>query len=141
EDRPLRGEILEHLAGEDAASPAAGLGDQQEQRVGAALEPERLAMRRERMQLEPIAEAERLGPLAVAGAEVADEARRHVQAGGGERLQERPRAALAEEAAGVRDREPLAASVLEPGEVVEVAAVRDRRDLCVGLEPAGFLGD
>ena len=42
-----------------------------------------------------------------------------------ERLQERPRVALAEEAARVRDAEAFARRVLEPCEVVEIAAVRD----------------
>ena len=62
-------------------------------------------MRRVRMELEPVAEPERLCPLAVGRAEVADEAGDDVQLRVRERLQERPRVALAEEAARVRDRE------------------------------------
>ncbi len=79
-----------------------------------------------RDQLEPVAEPEALGPLAVGGAEVADEAGDDVEPRLGERGQERPRVAPAEEAAGVRDPEAGRVAVLEPGEVVEVAAVRDR---------------
>ena len=107
-------------------------------------------------QLEPVAEVELLHPLAVDRAEVADEARDHVvEAGGGERGQERARVALAEEAAGVGDPEAVAGAVLEPGEVVEVAPVRDhahRAGRVVGADlvrdrlrdrddPVGVVGD
>ena len=68
-----------------------------------------------------------VGPLAVGGAEVADEPRHHA-VDARERGQERLRVALAEERAGVRDPERVAARVLEPGEVLEVGAVRDRHD-------------
>src|SRR5439155_1256893 len=79
--------------------------------------------------LDAVAEAERLHELQVARAEVADEADRHVlEPGVGERLQERTRVALAEERARVREAEAMATPVLEAGEVVEVAAVRDRDD-------------
>ena len=56
----------------------------------------------------PVAEPERLRPLAVGRAEVADEARLDVEPRLGERRQERPRVALAEEAAGVGDPEAQA---------------------------------
>ena len=92
-------------------------------------------------ELEPVAEAELLGPFAVGRAEVADEARDRVQLRVGERLQERTRVAAAEEAPRVRDREPLAAPVLEPGEVVEVAAVRNRRHGRGRLERARLVRD
>ena len=135
EDRPLGREVLEHLPGEDALAAAAGLGDQEQQRLGVALQLERAAARHVRDQLEPVAERERLGPLAVGRAEVADEARDDVlEPGPGERPQERARVALAEEAAGVGDPEALAAVVLEPGEVVEVGAVRDRDHPAARLE-------
>ena len=84
-------------------------------------------------QLQPVAEAELLDPLAVGRLEVAGEAGHDVvQAGGGERGEERPRVALAEEAARVSEPEALARAVLEPGEVVEVAAVRDHAHLPAG---------
>src|SRR5205085_9796729 len=141
EDRPLGGEVLEDLPGEDAPPAAAGLRDEQEERLRVALELERAPPRHVRVQLEPVAEPELLRPVAVGRAEVADEARDDVEAAPGERLQERPRAALAEEAPGVRDPEALGAVVLEPGEVVEVAAVRDRYDPAFWLERAHLLGD
>ena len=78
--------------------------------------------------LEPIAEAERLRPLAVGRAEVADEARDDVvesdvvrarcRNGRGSRFPKKLPVCV------IRKR--VAAVVLEPGEVVEVAAVRDR---------------
>src|SRR5207244_13184462 len=92
-------------------------------------------------ELEPGAEPEPFGPRAVGRAEVADEARHDVEVAPGERLQERPRAALAEEAPGVRDPEALGRPVLEPSEVVEVTAVRDRHDTALRLERAHLLGD
>ena len=58
-----------------------------------------------------------------------------------ERLQERPRVALAEEAARVRDPEALAGRVVEPLEVVEVGAVRDRHDPPARLERPHLVGD
>ena len=63
EDRPLGGEVLEHLPGEHAAPAAVGLGDQQQQRLGVALQLERAAVRRVRDQLDPVGDARR--PLAV----------------------------------------------------------------------------
>ncbi len=53
-----------------------------------------------------------------------------------ERLQERPGVTLPEEAPGVGDPEPRRGPVLEPGEVVEVASVRDRADDSSGCERA-----
>ena len=57
------------------------------------------------IELEPVAEAEPFGPLAVGRPEVADEAGDDVEPGLGQRGEERPRVAPAEEAAGVRDPE------------------------------------
>src|SRR5436853_469173 len=45
EDRALRGEVLEDLAGEDPAPATAGVRDQQQQRLARALEGERAASR------------------------------------------------------------------------------------------------
>ena len=73
EDRPLGGEVLEHLPGEHAPAAAVGLGDQEQQRLGVALQLERAAVRRVRDQLDPVDDPGR--PLAVGRAEVADEAR------------------------------------------------------------------
>ncbi len=78
--------------------------------------------------LDPVAEAELRRELAVGRAEPADEAGHDVVLGVRERGEERPRIAMAEERARVRDPEPVARVVLEPLEVVEVAAVRDRLD-------------
>ena len=63
EDRPLRGEVLEHLPGEDTATAAVGLGDQQQQRIRVPLQGERRVARRVLVQLEPVSEVECLGPL------------------------------------------------------------------------------
>ena len=57
EDRPLGREVLEDLPGEDAAAAAARLRDQQQKRLGVALQLERAPARRVRDQLEPVAEA------------------------------------------------------------------------------------
>ena len=129
EDRPLGGEVLEDLPGEHALAAAARLRDQQQQRLGVALQLER----RGGAATYGISSSRSPSPSVSAhsrsaGAEVADEAGDDVEAGLGERGQERPRVALAEEAARVRDPEALGRAVLEPGEVVEVAAVRDRHD-------------
>src|SRR5207244_873700 len=59
----------------------------------------------------------------------------------GERGQERPRVALAEERAGMCDPEALGAVVLEPGEVVEVRAVRDLDDGATRVPLAQLFGD
>ena len=98
EDRALGGEVLEDLPGRARRPRPRDLGDEQEERLGVALELERAAARDVRDELEPVAEPERLGPLAVGRAEVADEAGDRVEVGLGERGQERPRVALAEEA-------------------------------------------
>ncbi len=94
------------------------------------------------MQLEPLAEAEPLGPLAVARSEVAHEPHDRVgEVGARERGQERARVALAEHRAGVSDAEAAVRPVLEPREVVEVGAVRDDRHFALRPERAEFLGD
>src|SRR6266540_4912853 len=142
EDRPLGGDVLEDLPREHAPAAAPGLRDQQQQRVRVALQRERLAPRHVRVELEARAESERLRPLAVGDAEVADEARDDVlEAGLRERGQERTRIALPEKAPGMRDAEAIAAPVLEAGEVVEVGAVQDRRDEADGLERTRFVRD
>ena len=41
EDRPLGRQVLEHLAGEDAPAAPARLGDQEQERLGVALQLER----------------------------------------------------------------------------------------------------
>ena len=106
EDRPLGREVLEHLAAEHALAAAARLRDQEQQHLRVALQLERAPARRVRDQLEPVAEAELLGPLAVGRAEVAEEARDDVvEPDCCKRGQERPRVALAEERARVRDAE------------------------------------
>src|SRR6185503_9761694 len=119
---------------EHTLATAARVRDEQEQRVGVALVAQRLAARQVVDQLEPVAEPERLRPLPVRRTEVADEARDRVEIGVVERLQERSRVPLAEEASRVRDAEALARHVLEPREVVEVAAVRDDAHLTARVE-------
>src|SRR6266540_999292 len=135
----LGGGALGRHGGEDRAL---GLRDQEQQRVRVALQRERLAPRHVRVELESRAESERLRPLAVGDAEVADEARDDVlEAGLRERGQERTRIALPEKAPGMRHAEASAAAVLEAGEVVEVGAVQDRRDEADGLERTRFVRD
>ena len=141
EDRTADRDVLEDLAREDALAPAAGVGDEEEQRLGVALERERLGPRRVRQQLEPIAELETRRPLPVGVAEVAEEAGDDVEAGVRERLEERARVAPPEEAPGVRDAEPLGRLPLEPGDVVEVGAVRDRDDGPARVERPRLLAD
>ena len=127
---------------EHALAPAARVGDQQEQRLRVALQLERPAARRVRDQLEPVAERARLRPLPVGGAEVAEEADDHVvEARLLERGQERPRVALAEERAGVREAEAIATGGARAGEVVEVGAVRDRHDVPARRALAELVGD
>ena len=109
EDRPLGREVLEHLAGEHALAAAAGLRDQQQQRLGVALQLERAAVRRVRDQLEPVAEPD--APRPTRGRRRGSRrrsGRRRRRARTAQRGQERPRVALAEERAGVRDPEALA---------------------------------
>src|SRR5581483_2679817 len=89
---------------------------------------------------EPVAELEALRPLAVGGAEVADESGDDA-VDPRKRGEERARVALAEERAGVRDPEALAAAVLEAGEVVEVRAVRDVHDGPARRALAHLVGD
>ena len=55
EDRALGGQVLEHLAREDALSPPVRLRNEQQERVRVALEGKRLAVREVRDELEPIA--------------------------------------------------------------------------------------
>ena len=92
------------------------------------------------MDLEPVAEPEPARPLAVGRAEVPHEARDDIRIGSGERLEDRPRSAFAEEAARVRESEAVARCVLEPGEVLEVRTVRDRLDAS-GTERAQLVPD
>ena len=65
EDGPSRRDVLEHLPGEDTLPSPACIRHEQEQGLGVALEPERVGPREVVDDLEPIAEVERLGPLAV----------------------------------------------------------------------------
>ena len=141
EDRPLGREVFEDLPREDALAASARVRDQEQERLRVALQLERGLTRRVGDQLELVAEPALRRPLAVGRAEVAEEARLHVEAGLVERGQERARVALAEEAAGVRDPEALSGRVVEAGEVVEVAAVRDRHDLPLRREAARLVGD
>src|SRR5207244_742372 len=118
------------------------LRQQEQVRLRVALELQRSAMRDVRQYLEAIAEVELIDPFAVRRAQAAGEANDDVvQTGGRERCQERPRAALAEEAAGVRDAKAVTGPVLEPGEVVEVAAVRDHAHLAGRVEAAHLVRD
>src|SRR5207302_4036982 len=90
----------------------------------------------------PVAEAERLGVLAVSGAKVAGEADDHVvETRLSQSLEERLRVALAVKVSRVSDPEPTALVVLEAGEVVEVAAVGDGDHLPLRPEAAHLLGD
>ncbi len=126
QDRPLGGEVLEDLPGEHGPAAPFRFRDQQEERLGVPLQLQRLAMARVRDELEAVPQPQPVRPLAVGGAEVADEAGNHVQARFGERGQERTGASPADEAAGVRDPEALGGRVVEPLEVLVVAAVGDR---------------
>src|SRR5207237_6393373 len=110
-------------------------------RLGVALELERAPPRDVGVQLEAVAEAELLRPLPVGRSEVADEAGDDVEVGRRERLEKRPRTPLAEKAPGVGDPEALRRAVVDPGEVVEVAAVRDRPDRASRLEPPRLPGN
>src|SRR5262249_60332053 len=93
-------------------------------------------------QFQPVAEIERLRPLAVARRQLADEARCDVlEPGFLERRQERPWIALAEEAAGVGDAEAVARNVFEPLQVVVIGAVRDHGDRSLRLVAANLLGN
>ena len=142
EDRPLGGEVLEDLPGEHPAPAAAGLGDQEQERLRVALELERAAPGDVGDQLQPVAELERLRPLGVGRAEVADETDDGVvEAGLRERGQERPRVALAEEAARVGDPQAVGRPVLDAVEIVEVRAVRDRHHPAARLECARLVRD
>ena len=134
EDRTPCRDVLEHLPREHALAASAGVRDQQQEGLGVALQGERRRSRRVGDQLEPVAEVELVGPLAVGAAEVAEKTRDGIDPGVVQRLQERPWVALAEEAAGVRDPQAPAGSVVEALEVVEVGAVRDRHDPASWLE-------
>ena len=59
EDRTADGDVLEHLPREDTPPTPARVGDEQEQRLGVALERERGRPRRVREELEPVSEPER----------------------------------------------------------------------------------
>ena len=54
EDRPSRGEVLEHLPGQHSAPAAVRVRHEQEQCLGVALEPKRLGPRRIRHELEAV---------------------------------------------------------------------------------------
>src|SRR5437762_3889450 len=134
-------EVLEKLARENASAPASGVRNEEQERLGVALQPKRLGAGRVGNEFEAVAEPEGLGPLAIRGTEVADEARDDVEVGVEERLQEGARVPPTEEAACVRDPEARAAPVSEPGEVVEVAPVRDRAYDALRLEGSHLVSD
>src|SRR5206468_4863112 len=92
-------------------------------------------------ELEAVAEPEGLGPFAVGRAKISDETGHDVEVRVPERLQERPRIPLAEEASRMRDAEPRGAPIAKPGEVVEVAPIGDRAHDARRLERAYLLGD
>ena len=128
---------------EHALAAAAGLGDQEQQRLGVALQLERAAARRVRDQLEPVAEpcasahsrsVERKSPRKRATTSSSPTAASAVRNGRGSRLPKN------EPACVIRNRSPRV--VLEPGEVVEVGAVRDRHDRArAGRALAHLVGD
>ena len=101
EDRPLGREVLEHLAAEHALAAAARLRDQEQQRLGVALQLERAAARRVGDQLEPVAERQLPRPTRgrSSGSRRGSARRRRRGRDCCERGQERPRVALAEERA------------------------------------------
>ena len=127
EDRPLGGEVLEDLPGEHAAAAAARLGDQQQQRLRVALELERAAARRRtgsaragrraRALSAHSRSAGRKSPTKRATTSSPDSASA-VRNGRGSRLPKKLPVCV------IRKRSPRL--VLEPVEVVEVGAVRDR---------------
>ena len=141
ENRALGRQVLEDLAAEDTLPSPVRFGDEQEERLRVALEAQGLGARRVLDQLEALTQAELLGPLAVGRAEVAHEAGDRVEPGVVERLEERARVPLPEEAAGVGDAETRPGAVLEAHEVVEVAAVRDRADDAPRRETVDLLRD
>src|SRR5439155_1891483 len=123
EDRPLGGEVLEDLPRQNRCPSLARLRQEQEQRLGVALVSERAPAGAERQQLEAVAELQRLGPLAIARRELADEAADHaLEPRLLESCQERPGVPLAEEAARVGDPETVAGMVGQTLEVVIVGA-------------------
>ena len=132
--RPLGRQVLEELAREHAQPEPAGPRDQEQQRVSALHGGERLVVGQKAVDAKSRAQPERLGPLPIGRAKPAHEARldhlaqlRPVGQEPGERLEERPRAPHAEEEPGVEDPQAVRRRVLEAGELVEVAAVRDHR--------------
>ena len=128
EDRPLGGEILEDLPGEDALAAAARVGDQQQQRLRVALQLERAARAARtgsaragrRGRASPPTRGRRSGSRRRSGRRRPSSSRASAGRNGrGSRLPKN------EPVCVIRKRGPR--PVLEPGEVVEVAAVRDRR--------------
>ena len=141
QNRTFGGEVLEHLPREHALTAASCLGDEQQQRLRVALQLERALARRELVQLQPVAQAKRFRPLAVGSAEVAEEPGHGIEPRVGERREERPWIAPAEEAARMRDAKAGARVMLESGEVVEIAAVLDRHHGGARAERARLLRD
>src|SRR5262249_16068782 len=78
EDRTLGGEVLEDLPRQYRGAAVAGLGEQEQERLGIALVCEGKMPWTKGQQFQPVAEIERLRPLAVARRQLADEARRDV---------------------------------------------------------------
>ena len=92
-------------------------------------------------ELEPAADAEALGMLAITAPEVTDEACHDIALDLRQRRQKRPRVASAEEAACVRDPKARRRRVLEPLELLEIGAVTDHAQAGGGPVGAHLLGD
>ena len=142
QDRAPGGDVLVDLPGEDALAAAARVGDEEQQRLRVALQPERLARAartaRARGGRRGRASPPTRGPSS-----------------GSRRRSARPRpgprrgtprrngrgSRLPKKLPGVRDPEPRPGHVLEPGEVVEVAAVRDHAHGAARAEAAHLVRD
>ena len=143
EDRALGGEVLEHLPREHAAAAAVGLGDQEQQRLGVALELERhggagrtgSSSMRSMIPAAHSRSAARKSPTK--RATTPSTRASAVRNGRGSRLPKN------EPACVIRNRS--AATVLEPGEVLEVGAVRDRhhrrRAGCARASPSAIASE
>ena len=142
EDRPPDREVLEHLPGEHALATPVRVRDEQEQRLRVALEPQ-ATRRAGRSRSAP---ADRRGRASPPTRGRSSGSRRR----SGRRRRGPSRGTPGGTVVGragrrsspvcvIRKRVP--GCVLEPGEVVEVAAVRDRRTTPARLEPAHLLRD
>src|SRR5205085_8667159 len=141
EDRPTRGEVLVELRRRHVASALTAVGKEQEERVRVALQLEGPPPGSERRQLEAVSETEAARPREVCLAKIADEASVRDAVDAGERTQEGPRVATAEEAPGVRDPEAIVPVVRKSGEVLEIGAVRDDGHVAARVERPHLGGD